>query len=70
MNRDDLKEFSEIIKIDEVNQKLWSYKSDFHFCSEINRKAETYRTAEQDKVTLNNFLFNFLKDRSWQHCRI
>ncbi len=46
MNRDDLKEFLEIIKIDEVNQKLWSYKSDFHSHSEINKKAETYRTAE------------------------
>ncbi len=46
MNRDDLKEFSEIIKINKVNQKLWSHKSDFHFCSEINEKIETYRTAK------------------------
>ncbi len=70
MNKDDLKEFSEIIKIDEVNQKLWSYKLDFHFCSEINEKAEIYRTVEQDRVTLNNFLFNFFRDESQQHYRI
>ena len=49
---------------------MWSHKSDFHFYSEIDRKAETYRTAEQDRTTLNNFLFNFFKDESQQHCRI
>ncbi len=70
MNRDDLKEFLKIIKINEVNQKLWSCKLDFHFCFKINEKVETYRTAEQDKATLNNFLFNFFKDESQQHCRI
>ncbi len=46
MNRDDLKEFSETIKTDEVSQKLQSHKSDFHFHSKIDRRAETYRTAE------------------------
>ncbi len=46
MNRDDFKEFSETIKIDEVNQKLWSHKLGFHSCSETDRKIRTYRTAE------------------------
>jgi len=46
MNRDDLKEFSETIKIDEVNQKLWSCKSGFHFHSETDERAETYRITE------------------------
>ncbi len=70
MNRDDLKEFLKIIKIDEVSQKLWSHESGFHSHSETDRKAETYRTAEQDRATLNNLLFNFFKDESQQHCRI
>jgi len=70
MNRDDLKEFSETIKINEVSQKLQSCKSDFYFCFKIDRKAETYRTAEQDRVTLNNFLFNFFRNEFQQHCRI
>ncbi len=70
MNRDDLKEFSETIKINEVSQKLQSCKSDFYFCSKIDRKAETYRTAEQDRVTLNNLLFNFFRNEFQQHCRI
>jgi hypothetical protein len=64
MNRDDFKEFSEIIKIDEINQKLQSCKLDFYFHSEINEKTETYRTAEQDRATLNNLLFNFFRDES------
>ncbi len=46
MNRDDLKEFLETIKIDEVSQKLWSCKLNFYFHSEIDEKTETYRTAE------------------------
>ncbi len=46
MNRDDLKEFLKIIKINEVSQKLWSCKLNFHFCSEIDERAETHRTAE------------------------
>jgi len=70
MNRDDLKELSEIIKIDKVSQKLQNCKSDFHFCSEIDERAETHRTAEQDKATLNNLFFNFFRDESQQHCRI
>jgi len=64
MNRDDLKEFSETIKTDEVNQKLQSCKLGFHFHSEIDERAETHRTAEQGRVTLNNFLFNFFRDES------
>jgi len=64
MNKDDLKEFSEIIKTDEVSQKLQSYELDFYFHFKIDKKAETYRTAEQDKATLNNFLFNFFRDKS------
>jgi len=64
MNRDSFKKSLKIIKIDEVSQKLWNYKSDFYFCSETDRKAETYRTAEQDRITLNNFFFNFFKDES------
>jgi len=70
MNKDDLKEFSETIKTDEVNQKLQSYKSDFYFHFKIDRKAETYRTAEQDRATLNNLLFNFFRDESQQYCKI
>jgi len=70
MNRDDLKEFLKTIKIDEVSQKLWSCKLNFHFHSETDKKAETYRTAEQDRATLNNFLFNFFRDRSQQYYRI
>jgi len=70
MNRDDFKEFSEIIKTDEVSQKSWSCKLDFHFHSKIDKRTETYRTVEQDRATLNNFLFNFFRDRSQQHCRI
>ena len=70
MNKDDLKELSETIKIDEVNQKLWSCKLGFHSHPEIDRRAETYRTAEQDRATLNNLLFNFFRDESQQHCRI
>ncbi len=70
MNRNDFKELSEIIKIDKVSQKLQSCKSDFYFCFKINEKAEIYRTAEQDRVTLNNFLFNFFRDESQQYCRI
>ncbi len=27
-------------------------------------KAETYRTTEQDRATLDNFFFNFFRDRS------
>ncbi len=46
MNRDSFKESLKIIKINKVNQKLWSYKSDFHSHSETDRRAETYRTAE------------------------
>ncbi len=46
INRDDLKEFLKIIKIDKVSQKLWSCKLNFHSCSEINKKVKTYRTAE------------------------
>jgi len=69
-DRDDFKEFLETIKINKVSQKLQSYKLDFHFCSKIDRKAETYRTAEQDRATLNNLLFNFFRDRSQQYCRI
>ncbi len=45
-DKDDLKEFLKIMKINEVSQKLWSYKSDFHFCSEIDKKVETYRITE------------------------
>ena len=70
MNKDDLKEFSETIKTDKVSQKLQSCKSDFYFCFKINKKVKTYRTAEQDKATLNNLLFNFFRDESQQHCRI
>ena len=69
-DRDDFKEFLETIKINEVSQKLQSCKSDFHFHFEINKKVKTYRTAEQDRVTLNNLFFNFFKDRSQQYCRI
>jgi len=64
MNRDDLKEFSETIKTDEVNQKLQSCKLGFYFHSETDERAETHRTAEQDRVTLNNLLFNFFRDES------
>ncbi len=64
MNRDDFKELSETMKTDKVNQKSQSHKLDFYFYSETDRKAETYRTAEQDRITLNNFLFNFFKDKS------
>jgi len=46
MNRDDLKEFLKIIKTDKVSQKLQSCKSGFHFHSEINERAETYRITE------------------------
>jgi len=46
MNKDDLKEFSETIKINKVNQKLWSCKLDFHFHFKIDKRAETYRIAE------------------------
>ncbi len=46
MNRDSFKEFLKIIKIDEVSQKLQSCKLNFYSHSEIDRKAETYRTAE------------------------
>jgi len=46
MNRDDLKEFLKIIKIDEINQKLWSHKLGFHSHSETDRRAETYRITE------------------------
>ena len=46
MNRDDLKEFSETIKIDEVSQKLQSHKLDFYFHSETDEKVKIYRTAE------------------------
>jgi len=52
------------MKTDKVNQKSQSHKLDFYFYSETDRKAETYRTAEQDRITLNNFLFNFFKDKS------
>ena len=45
-DKDDLKEFLKIMKINEVSQKLWSYKSDFYFCSEIDKKVETYRITE------------------------
>jgi len=64
MNRDDLKEFSEIMKTDEINQKLQSCKLDFHFYFKINEKAEIHRTTKQDRTTLNNFLFNFFRDES------
>ncbi len=64
MNRDDFKEFLKIIKIDKVNQKSQSCKLGFYFYFKTDKKIEIYRTAEQDKVTLNNFLFNFFKDRS------
>ncbi len=70
MNKDSFKEFLETIKIDKVSQKLWSCKLSFHFHSKINEKAETYRTAEQDRVTLNNLLFNFFRDESQWYCRI
>ncbi len=70
MNRDDLKEFLKTIKTDKVSQKLWNCKSDFHSHSEIDKRAETYRTAEQDRTTLNNLFFNFFRDRSQQHYRI
>jgi len=46
IDRDDFKEFLKIIKIDEVNQKLQNYKSNFYFCSEIDKRAETYRITE------------------------
>jgi len=46
MNRDSFKKLSEIIKIDEISQKLQSYKSDFYFHFKINKKVETYKTAE------------------------
>ncbi len=70
MNRDSFKEFLEIIKIDEVSQKLQSHKSDFHFCSEIDERTETHRITEQNRTTLNNLLFNFFRDESQQYCRI
>ncbi len=70
MNRDDFKEFLEIIKINKVSQKSWSCKLDFYFHFEIDERAETYRIAEQDRVTLNNLLFNFFRDKSQQYCRI
>ena len=66
----DFKEFLKIIKTDEVSQKLQSCKSDFYFHFKIDKKAETYRTAEQDRTTLNNLFFNFFRDKSQQHCRI
>ena len=56
MNRDDLKEFLETMKIDKVNQKLQSCELNFYFYSEIDEKTETHRTAEQDRTTLNNLL--------------
>ena len=61
MNRDDLKEFLEIIKINEISQKSWSCKLDFYFHFKINEKAETHRTAKQDRATLNNFFLISLK---------
>jgi len=64
INRDDFKESLKIIKIDEVNQKLQNHKSDFYFYFKINEKAETHRTTEQDRVTLNNLFFNFFRDKS------
>ena len=67
-DRDSFKELLETIKIDEVSQKLWSCKSDFH--SEIDERTETHRITEQDRATLNNLLFNFFRGRSQQHCRI
>ncbi len=45
-DRDSFKEFSEIIKIDEVSQKLQSHELSFYFYFEINEKVETYRTTE------------------------
>jgi len=70
MNKDDLKEFLKTIKINKVSQKLQNYKSDFYFCSEIDERIEIYRITKQDRVILNNLLFNFFRDRSQQHCRI
>jgi len=46
IDRDDLKELLKIIKTDKVSQKSQSYKSDFYFCSKIDRRVRTYRTAE------------------------
>jgi len=46
MNKDDFKELSEIIKINEVSQKSQSYESDFHSYSEIDERTETYRITE------------------------
>ena len=69
-DRDGFKEFLKTIKTDKVSQKLWNCKLDFHSHSEIDRRAETYRTAEQDRATLNNLFFNFFRDESQQHCRI
>jgi len=64
MNRDDLKELLEIIKTDKVSQKLQSCELGFHSYFKIDRKIKTYRTAEQDRATLNNLLFNFFRDES------
>jgi len=66
----DFKEFLKIIKTDEVSQKLQSCKLNFYFHFKINERAETYRITEQDRATLNNFLFNFFRDKSQQYCRI
>ena len=38
MNKDNLKEFLKIIKLNKINQKLQSCKSDFYFYSEIDKK--------------------------------
>jgi len=45
-DRDSFKEFLETIKIDKISQKSQSCKSDFYSHSEIDERAETYRTAE------------------------
>ncbi len=43
MNRDDLKEFLEIIKIDKVSQKLQSCELDFYSYFKTDKRTETYR---------------------------
>ncbi len=52
------------MKANKISQKLRSSKSDLHFDSEIRKETETYRAAQQSIVTMSNFLFNFIKDRS------
>jgi len=46
MNKDDFKKFLKIMKINKVSQKSQSHKLNFYFHFEINKRAETYRTAE------------------------